>query len=1392
MLSKEEFVARVLDGVAPTPKKATKAASSSAFTADDVFGADEAAPASLIAPPTDTRFAQLLLVESGFGEGAEEPQDKIVLGDQRTTRFLPAKAIYWKKTTDRPFHIVLFELEKKGSELFEGGLFRAPDQLEDALHRIVQDVLEGFERKRTADQQQGAQKETLCVVSVVDDRSSVTGRQIVCFGTKCVATDSMESFTLREEVRDWDRPLAEEHLEQLFQRHFRRLADGQKWQDAFVSGPEREKAKKLLEVCRNPDLLGQNTKRLKEAIFLLLDQLALSFGVGRTKLYKNQPASLEMEDLPPNHSIAVSPDVSRRKGFANPLNGVRVFDSSDRLLGYIVYVVDKKEDHERLRKQLEEHNHFHNVLVIYPGENGGKLELWQGSKPLEGRLTRGSTRPRFEGIGGVVQLLSRFFIVSKSAIDKPEQLAHELAWRAQNLKAIALDELTREIAEEKGPLYRLFQNFNLALAHQEPKDFADTYAQTITYGLFAARWLARNKLTRFTRKEAMKLLPSTSEFLRDLFNRLINEEYDSNLTWLIDDITSLLSRTLFRSVFEGEQDPSIHFYQGFLDAYDPAIRRRMGVYYTPDQVVEYIVRSLDHLARTRLGLKLGLADPICWGEYARQRGFTKPAGAKDTDFVVQILDPATGTGTFLLHTLNLIFGTMTAEYARLGYDDAKAATEWKKYVRDDLLPRINGFELMMAPYIVTHLRLGLALEQGLAEEAGRDASNWGFAFGKKDRLRVFLTNTLALHSGHQLNWLSPHVAEEAREAEKLKVESPILVVMGNPPYERTATDADSTADWILRGRVPGRGSDKSLFDDIRDIALAHTIFSHTRSLSDKYVYFWRWALWRTFEQAPAPGLLGFITNSSWLSGPGFVGLRQLSREGGDEIHVTDLGGNNRGAQPEPNVFNIETPVAIVTICSIAGRDRSRRARTRYRRIDETSVSAKLLALSESLSNASLDDASAWTESPSGWLDSFVPERGGADWLKMPELADLMPWQHPGCHYTRTWPVAPLASLLEQRWRTFARASVAERPVLFVTAKHGRTIHTKVESLPTLASLPRDAAHFPIVRYAYRSFDRQWAISDPRLAAMERPPLWFTWSKEQVYLSITRSQLSTGPAMTASVYVPDFHHFRGSYGGKDVFPLYRDAQAKESNISSGLLAKIGSTLGEKAPMPEDLAAYVYAVLSAPRYQARFADALNPPEPRVPLTRDAKLWNDAVDLGKELLWLHTYTERFRSSANGRSSKLPKVPGLRWAKPVKEMPEKPSDLTYDEKSQQLIVGDGVVAGVRKDVMDYSVSGMEVVWKWLGYRTAKGAGRAASSANPLDQIRPTKWPDDWSDELIELLTVLTLTLDKHPAQANLLDAICDGPLIPASELPTPSDAERKEPKVRNSSATGELELEE
>ncbi len=1391
----DAFVKHVLDGI---PLAATPTSSVSPPMMLAGFKAFPTSGAVSQSPAPEGRFAQLLLENAGFGPAPTLPLRDFLLGEQRTAHLLPKLVSYWAKADaqGRPFHILLFQIDIGARKLLADPFFRNRDTLEDALHRITQDALEGFARggtERTADRKQGAQTETLCVVSVSDDRSDGPARQVVCFGTSCVATNSMEVFTLREEVRDWDRPLAEEHLEQLFKRHFRKLGDGAKWQEAFVSGPERAKAEALLEACRKPDLLGQHQNTLKDAVFTLLDQLALSFGVGRTKQYKGQPASLEMEDLPPDHSIAVDP--TKARGKSNRLKGVRVFDSSDRLLGYIVYVVDQKEDLEKLRGELKAHNHFHNVLVVYPGEGGGTLELWQGPEPLRGRLTAAANRSRFDGVGGVVQLLSRFFVVSKSAIDKPEHLARELAWRAQHLKAIALDELKRELKAESGPLFDLFRDFNQALAHQEPEQFADTYAQTITYGMLAARWLAKDKLTRFTRKEAMKLLPSTSEFLRDLLNRLINNEYDTNLTWLLDDITTLLSRTLVREVFHGEQDPSIHFYQDFLDAYDPALRRRMGVYYTPDEVVEYIVRLLDHLARTRLGLRLGLADPIQWGEYAKQRGIDKPAGTKDTDLVVQILDPATGTGTFPLHALSLIYQTMTSEYDRLGLSDETAAAEWKKYVRESLLPRLNAFELMMAPYIVTHLRLGLALEEGLAE--GRAArlglegaerhamvDRWRFVFGKKDRLRVFLTNTLELHSKHQLDWLSPHVAEEAREAEKLKKETAVLVILGNPPYERVSADTDSASEWVLSGKVPGREGGKSLFDDILDVARQHTIFSHHASLYDRYVYFWRWALWKVFQYPESAGVVGFITNSSWLTGPGFVGLRQLARQLADEIWTVDLGGDNRGTNPEPNVFNIETPVAITAVCrATSSSSTDAPAASAYRKVDGYSGSEKLDKVADATHPNPLDGA--WKSPSSSWLESLVPPTGGAEWVAFPSVAQLLPWQMPGVMWNRTWPISPSNGVLTQRWHRFVSSSVAERPALFVTAATGRNIGTKVGTLPRLSELKAESPHLPIVRFGLRAFDRQWAFEDPRLAALERPALRMTASDRQVFLvSLMTAELGKGPALVVSPYVVDKHYFNGR-GGKDVIPLYRDPAATQPNITKGVLAQLASTLNIPLPTPDDFAAYVYALLSAFRYQERFAEALKTPGPRVPMTQDSALWSKAVSLGKQLLWLHTYTERFQDHAEGRVTALPTVPGLAWTSPVTQMPDKPSDLKYDEAKQQLKVGNGIVSSVRPDVMAYSVSGMKVVYKWLGYRTAKGAGKAASSSNPLDKLRLTSWPEEWNKELIELLTVLTVTLDMQPELATLLDAICEGPLISADELPKPTDAEREEPKVTKPSNT-------
>ena len=261
-------------------------------------------------------------------------------------------------------------------------------------------------------------------------------------------------------------------------------------------------------------------------------------------------------------------------------------------------------------------------------------------------------------------------------------------------------------------------------------------------------------------------------------------------------------------------------------------------------------------------------------------------------------------------------------------------------------------------------------------------------------------------------------------------------------------------------------------------------------------------------------------------------------------------------------------------------------------------------------------------------------------------------------------------------------------------------------------------------------------------------------------------------MTVSAHVPDFHCFCGR-GGKDVIPLYRDAAATQPNVTLGLLEVLGGALGLTVT-PGDLAAYVVAVLSAPQYQERFAVELATPGPRVPLTADASLWKQAVELGKRLIWLQTFGERLQDPASGRGQELPDVPGLAWTPTPREMPETASAIRYHPSSHVLEVGRGRVAGVLPQVWGFAVSGMPVVRKWIGYRCARRAGRGGKSNNPLDLVGMTVWPEEWSVELLDLLRVLTLTVAAREEQGELLMKICAGRTVSAADLPVPGRAER------------------
>jgi hypothetical protein len=1311
MLSKEEFVRRILDGAIPTPNKAAKASSSMSFSADDVFGSDDAGSLSSSQPPTDTRFAQLLL-EEVFGHGEAQPRDEIVLGGQKTSRFLPNAGIYWPKTNERPFHIVLFELDMKGRELLAGRFFGETDQLEDALHRAVQDVLNGFEKQRAASTRQGQQTETLCVISVIDDRASNSGRQLVCFGTKSTETKALEIFTLREAVRDWDRALAEEHLDQLFERHFKKLASGAKWQDAFITGDERKKIKQLLEACTKPSLFGNDEENLRKKLRDVLDEIAGSFGI--YKKSTNQKRRLDMVELPVNHGIAADPVESQKPGFTNPLQGVRIYDRDNRLLGFVVYVASTKTKAELLRKALATNNHYHNVLVIYPDSAEPELELWQGGTPLRGRLTRGEKRAQFDGEGGVVHLLSRFFVVSKSAIEKPKQLAEELAWRAQHLKVLAVEELEEEIesGDDNGPLKQLFDTFNAALATLTVDKFADAYAQTITYGMLAARWLSSDESPLFTRKNLKDLLPETSAFLKDLFDKLVNSNFDKNLTWMLDDITSLLARTSVAQVFRGEKrDPSIHFYEDFLDAYDPQVRKDQGVYYTPDEVVSYIVRTTHATLQDDFGLPLGLADTTTWADFAKAKQLTVPKGVKPKTPFVQILDPALGTGTFLLRVIEVIYETMMADFENRGLDEDAAKKEWVRYVRKHLLPRINGFELMMAPYIVSHLRLGLALQET------------GFVFKKNDRLRVFLTNALEPHASSQMSLIGEHVAEESKETEHVKNSVLVTVVLGNPPYSGHSQNNDEFA--------------RSLVKPYRSIDGKPLRLAQGKWLQNDYVKFIAYGERRLAESGF--GILGFVTDHSYLDGDTFPGMRHHLLSTFSNVDVLNLHGNLARREVPPdggsdeNVFNIMQGVAILCASSrtVSAAKKLATLRTadlwgprvpKLQRIKSASEGAAPIAWNV---GSHRDERCLFVVTHSGSDASvefaqFDPVDVVFSPNGRPAPGFLTTHDAFAIAFTRDEMSAHVTALLATKTEAEARSQ-------FKLCTQSQWQYANAKRI-----LASGGWRKQLVPCLYRPFDERWTVYDSSVLVHRRERV-NAHLLEPGNIALLTTRMTKGDDF-GHVFVSDKITEVISLSSKTsanafVFPLFiRDSDGlmnnKRPNIDSRIIDAYSKILG-KVATPMEMFEYWYAVLHSPSYRQRYNELLIREFPRVPRPAVAEVFWELSAHGKNLIELHLL--------KNTSKKLAAKDGLHGKGDgivTSGMPR------FDAKGGKIWINtEQYFSGISADVWGFKIGSYQVCSKWLSAKRGRSLSNdeARRFAGVLWALRGTLQEQSRIDKTIE-----------------------------------------------------------
>ncbi len=606
--------------------------------------------------------------------------------------------------------------------------------------------------------------------------------------------------------------------------------------------------------------------------------------------------------------------------------------------------------------------------------------------------------------------------------------------------------------------------------------------------------------------------------------------------------------------------------------------------------------------------------------------------------------------------------------------------------------------------------------------------------------------------------------------------------LGNPPYDRQQIEFDDTTtkrkggwvrfgDQIEGGAKQEEQGERPIFRDFTEPASDAGAGVHLKNLYNDYVYFWRWALWRLFEQQTSGGVVTFITASSYLAGPGFIGVREVMRRTFDELWIIDLGGDNIGTRKTPNVFNIQTPVAIAIGVRSAKPSPGKPAKVHYTKIEGADRDNKLSQL-EPVGNFS---DLAWRDCGDGWHAPFLPD-GKGDYFAWPRLVDLFPFQRSGSMFGRAWPVAENETTLQKRWDRLIATPAAEKSKAFHNNNYRKVErayphHSSRLSLRAISGLTGKDARPEIRQYLWRFLDRHFAFEDNRVNDRMGGLLWDLVSEHQVFLiTMSTKVIGYGAGLCVGAAVPDKDAFCGR-GGKDVIPLYRDTAATEPNVTAGLLDAVGAEYGT-TPDAEDLAAYVYALLGGQSYTRRFWNELETPGPRVPLTKDGKVFAEAATLGRKLIWLHTYAERFRGKDRG--DEVPKGTATTIKGVSADPAYYPVEHDYDEAKREIVVGDGRFGPVSPEVWEFEVSGLKVLQSWLGYRMKKRAGKKSS---PLDEIRPERWTARMSDELLELLWVLEATLAMEPELEKTLDKVVVGLCFAAADLPTPMPKEREAP---------------
>lgn len=889
---------------------------------------------------------------------------------------------------------------------------------------------------------------------------------------------------------------------------------------------------------------------------------------------------------------------------------------------------ENKEQFNRYKKSLD-HIIFTDYLDFHLYENGEWVRNVRLAEVHGDKIDLCK-----DSVEDFKELINHIATTQPTPITTAKRLAEQMAAKARILastinNAFRIAESEGEEEDANRQLQGQLKAFRTVLINDlTTEGFADIYAQTVAYGMFAAR-LHDNTPDNFSRQEAANLIPKTNPFLRNIFQQIAGYDLDERIAWVVDDLVNIFLATDVQKVMKNykkkglHHDPMIHFYEDFLSAYNPSLRKAKGVWYTPLSVVQFIVRAVDEILKRDFKLAEGLADhskfihEVVNEQYKKGERIngklTKPTIRKEMHRV-QILDPATGTGTFLAEVVNQIYDK---------FHDMQGM--WQGYVNDHLLPRLHGFELLMASYAVAHLKLDMLLEQ----------TGFNHAENKK-RLKIYLTNSLEeCHPNTGSLW-AQWLSDEASAANRIKRDCPVMVMIGNPPY---SGESQNKGEWIMH-----------LMEDYKKEPGGETQLKerNPKWINDDYVKFIRLA--QFYIERNECGVIGFINPHGFLDNPTFRGMRWNLLKTFDKIYTINLHGNNKKKEvcpdgsPDENVFDIQQGVSINMFIKTGEKKAKELGKVYY-----YDLYGKREEKYDFLTNTLFSEVEYKELNPIAPMYFFVPK----DFELMEE-------------YEKGVKVNDLFSLGS----------------MGITTGRDKEM-VSIQPFKSVNNLP----------YCYRPFDTQWIDYDVERIARARENVMSHLKKANIALCLIKVNSSSDGLfkVLVSSNLTD-KTILSSKDNANVFPLYLytnefGKETKVANLNDEEWQKFNNAIGRVAP-PEELLAYIYAVLHSPSYRERYKEFLKVDFPRIPLPTSESEFVRLVQIGHQLIDLHMMrnTQSWKCDTTFPEPGSQQIDMLKW-----------KDKKVWINKQQYF------GNVPEEVWDFYIGGYQPAQKWLKDRKGR-----------------------------------------------------------------------------------------